>query len=244
MDEQKGSFWLRVSVYMWCVEMFLFGVIGRGTSSSAVTLAAASPTHSLSVHLNLSSSPETILFQDPVVCLTLTVNKVCSAVLLTESSSWPDWCLGSKACSHMSVVQLTHPLFCTSSNWQDPPSLFSFAPPQLLLFVYRHRPDICFFVVYILSLPITCLFPAVQVTIARWHVDAKKTYFHRITKTKTPLSCWNTEENNSETIRSKYLSELIVPCYSRRALRNTNHICIDQMSDQACDRILCNVTDT
>ncbi len=106
---------------------FPLGVIVRGNYSGAVTLAAASPAHfTHSQPRPLSSSPEILL---SLQCVRLeTVNEVCPAVLLTGSTRSPDWCLGSKACSHMSAVQLTHPPFCNSSIWQDPPRLFPLPP--------------------------------------------------------------------------------------------------------------------
>ena len=74
-----------------------------------------------------------------------------SFVLLTGSSSRPDWCAGSSAYSHMSVVQLTHPPFCTSSIWQDPLPSLSLASSWVLLSVSCCGPDVCIVVYSLFS---------------------------------------------------------------------------------------------
>lgn len=124
-------FWLRVSVWM-SGSVFLLGFIGRLDYSEAVTLAASiSSSHhftqnfTLCLRLHLQRERDRAFFYlfifFPAVCLSQTANELCSAVLCAGSSSRLDWCLGSKACSNMSVVQLPHLLFCTSGVWQDPP---------------------------------------------------------------------------------------------------------------------------
>lgn len=75
----------------------------------------------------------------------------CSVALLTGSSGWPDCCLVSEACSHMSAVLLTHPLFCTSSIWQDPFCLLFFDCYSFLLLLWARIFFSFFFVLCIFS---------------------------------------------------------------------------------------------
>ena len=129
------------------MEIFLLGLSAEGPVAEAVTLTAASQARS-PIHLNLSRSPEIIL--SPAVCLTLTVNEVCSAVLLTGSSSRPDWCLGSKAATCQWFSSHIHR---SAPAATDRIPLVSLLCPfsTTLLSASRHGPDICFVLLSIFS---------------------------------------------------------------------------------------------
>lgn len=107
------------------------------------------------------------------VCQASALDEVCSVALLTGSAGWPDCCLVSEACSHMSAVQLTHPLFCTSSIWQDPFCLLFFDCYSFLLLLWARFFFLFLFCVYSLATH----HPTVPMTVDRWLVDAgKRTY--------------------------------------------------------------------
>lgn len=151
-------------------------LFGTGNYGEAVTLAAASPAHfTHSQPQPLCSSPEIILSRQCVWLLT--VNEVCSAVLLTGSSSRPDWCLGSKACSHVSGSAHTTTVLHQQHLTGSPLSLSPCLLLTTLLSVSCCGPDVC--IVYILLLPITRLFTPVQMTIDRWQADAQRHTFSR-----------------------------------------------------------------
>lgn len=132
---------------------FPFRVIGKGNGSGAIKLTAAS-----TAHFNLKPAFVSRDHSFSAVCLTSTVNEVCSAVLLTGSYKRTDWSLGSESCIDMSVVQFTHPPFCGSRIWQDALFLFPLPPLDnssfsLLLWArrfvcclytpYTHHPAVC-----------------------------------------------------------------------------------------------------
>lgn len=104
------------------------------------------------------------------VCQASALDEVCSVALLTGSAGWPDCCLVSEACSHMSAVQLTHPLFCTSSIWQDPFCLLFFDCYSFLLLLWARFFFLFLFCVYSLATH----HPTVPMTVDRWLVDAGK----------------------------------------------------------------------
>lgn len=190
------------------------------------------------------------------VCQASALDEVCSVALLTGSAGWPDCCLVSEACSHMSAVQLTHPLFCTSSIWQDPFCLLFFDCYSFLLLLWARFFFSFFCFVYILLLPITQLF--------RWqstdgwlmqenvHVHGlPKMLFCRWIKceTRTRMQKKKRKKNSDSEcceiyfFSSTLLPESVLPHYSGWALRETPHVCLDQTSDRTHDRVFCSQCD-
>lgn len=176
--------------------------------------------------------------------------------LLTGSAGWPDCCLVSKACSHMSAVQLTHPLFCTSSIWQDPFCLLFFDCYSFLLLLWARFFFLFLFCVYSLATH----HPTVPMTVDRWLVDAgkrtcswslPKMLFCRWIKceTRTRMQKKKRKKNSDSEcceiyfFSSTLLPESVLPHYSGWALRETPHVCLDQTSDRTHDRVFCSQCD-
>lgn len=190
------------------------------------------------------------------VCQASALDEVCSVALLTGSAGWPDCCLVSEACSHMSVVQLTHPLFCTSSIWQDPFCLLFFDCYSFLLLLWARFFFLFLFCVYSLATH----HPTVPMTVDRWLVDAgkrtcswslPKMLFCRWIKceTRTRMQKKKRKKNSDSEcceiyfFSSTLLPESVLPHYSGWALRETPHVCLDQTSDRTHDRVFCSQCD-
>lgn len=184
------------------------------------------------------------------------LDEVCSVALLTGSAGWPDCCLVSEACSHMSAVQLTHPLFCTSSIWQDPFCLLFFDCYSFLLLLWARFFFLFLFCVYSLATH----HPTVPMTVDRWLVDAgkrtcswslPKMLFCRWIKceTRTRMQKKKRKKNSDSEcceiyfFSSTLLPESVLPHYSGWALRETPHVCLDQTSDRTHDRVFCSQCD-
>lgn len=190
------------------------------------------------------------------VCQASALDEVCSVALLTGSAGWPDCCLVSEACSHMSAVQLTHPLFCTSSIWQDPFCLLFFDCYSFLLLLWARFFFLFLFCVYSLATH----HPTVPMTVDRWLVDAgKRTYSWSLPKmlfcrwikceTRTRMQKKKRKKNSDSECCEIYffpstlLPESVLPHYSGWALRETPHVCLDQTSDRTHDRVFCSQCD-
>lgn len=190
------------------------------------------------------------------VCQASALDEVCSVALLTGSAGWPDCCLVSEACSHMSAVQLTHPLFCTSSIWQDPFCLLFFDCYSFLLLLWARFFFLFLFCVYSLATH----HPTVPMTVNRWLVDAgkrtcswslPKMLFCRWIKceTRTRMQKKKRKKNSDSEcceiyfFSSTLLPESVLPHYSGWALRETPHVCLDQTSDRTHDRVFCSQCD-
>lgn len=190
------------------------------------------------------------------VCQASALDEVCSVALLTGSAGWPDCCLVSEACSHMSAVQLTHPLFCTSSIWQDPFCLLFFDCYSFLLLLWARFFFLFLFCVYSLATH----HPTVPMTVDRWLVDAgkrtcswslPKMLFCRWIKceTRTRMQKKKRKKNSDSEcceiyfFSSTLLPESVLPHYSGWALRETPHVCLDQTSDRTHDRVFCSQCD-
>lgn len=190
------------------------------------------------------------------VCQASALDEVCSVALLTGSAGWPDCCLVSEACSHMSAVQLTHPLFCTSSIWQDPFCLLFFDCYSFLLLLWARFFFLFLFCVYSLATH----HPTVPMTVDRWLVDAgkrtcswslPKMLFCRWIKceTRTRMQKKKRKKNSDSECCEIYffpstlLPESVLPHYSGWALRETPHVCLDQTSDRTHDRVFCSQCD-
>lgn len=152
------------------------------------------------------------------VCQASALDEVCSVALLTGSSGWPDCCLVSEACSHMSAVQLTHPLFCTSSIWQDPFCLLFFDCYSFLLLLWA-RIFFSFFLFCVYSL--ATHHPTVPMTVDRWLVDAgKRTCSWSLPKMQNAVlslnKVWN-EDTNAKKEKNKefwqWLTVIFFPQY-------------------------------
>lgn len=190
------------------------------------------------------------------VCQASALDEVCSVALLTGSAGWPDCCLVSEACSHMSAVQLTHPLFCTSSIWQDPFCLLFFDCYSFLLLLWARFFFLFLFCVYSLATH----HPTVPMTVDRWLVDAgKRTYSWSLPKMlfcrwikcemRTRMQKKKRKKNSDSECCEIYffpstlLPESVLPHYSGWALRETPHVCLDQTSDRTHDRVFCSQCD-
>lgn len=190
------------------------------------------------------------------VCQASALDEVCSVALLTGSAGWPDCCLVSEACSHMSAVQLTHPLFCTSSIWQDPFCLLFFDCYSFLLLLWARFFFLFLFCVYSLATH----HPTVPMTVDRWLVDAgkrtcswslPKMLFCRWIKceTRTRMQKKKRKKNSDSEcceiyfFSSTLLPESVLPHYSGWALRETPHVCLDQTRDRTHDRVFCSQCD-